>query len=201
MLANKVPGIYKIQNIVNLHSYIGSAVNINNRWSVHVATLNRGTHHCRHLQNAWNKYGKDNFLFSIIETCNKEELVVREQYWLDALSPEYNIARYANSSQGIEFSPERRAKISQAQLRLCEDPEERQFRSDKAKAQWSTPGIMDGVLDKLHAGATAARKAKKRSRLSNALKAYYATLTPEEKRQRSLRQLAAKYNNPGLLKQ
>jgi hypothetical protein len=33
------------------------------------------------------------FLFQVIETCPKEKLLEREQYWLDKLAPELNIQR------------------------------------------------------------------------------------------------------------
>ena len=79
-------GIYKITNKINHKFYIGSAINIKNRWNLHISAL-RGNRHCNtHLQRAWNEYGEDNFLFEIIEIVeNKEDLIKREQFYLDSL--------------------------------------------------------------------------------------------------------------------
>jgi hypothetical protein len=39
------------------------------------------------LQNAWNKYGEDNFYFSVLELVpDKDKLIEREQYWIDKLN-------------------------------------------------------------------------------------------------------------------
>ena len=60
-------GVYQIRNIINNHCYVGSTINFNSRWEQHKAKLNKQKHHSKHLQNAWNKYEKDNFIFEIIE--------------------------------------------------------------------------------------------------------------------------------------
>lgn len=53
---------------MNGKSYIGkTGVNFGDRWDCHKAQLNGGYHDNRYLQNAWNKYGADNFEFKIIE--------------------------------------------------------------------------------------------------------------------------------------
>ena len=67
-------GIYKIENKVNGKVYIGQARNIEERWKNHISCLNSGKHDNSYLQRAWNKYGKDNFEFIIIEECEIEDL-------------------------------------------------------------------------------------------------------------------------------
>jgi group I intron endonuclease len=69
------------------------------------------------LQNAYNKYGKDSFEFEVIETIEidddiKKRLLDREQFWIDALNPEYNILPVAGSSLGFKHSEETKQKIS-----------------------------------------------------------------------------------------
>lgn len=111
-------GVYAITNLVNGNRYIGSSKNIGKRWALHKCELNKGTHHNSHLQNAWNLYGKDNFEFTIIEECDKEFLLDREQSFLDTTKPEYNMCLVAGSCEGIKrakgkkLSVEHRAKIS-----------------------------------------------------------------------------------------
>lgn len=75
-------GIYKIKNLLNGNVYIGQSVDIEKRWSTHKAELKNNYHHNIHLQNAWNKYGEENFEFSIVEECNINQLDEREIYWI-----------------------------------------------------------------------------------------------------------------------
>lgn len=97
-------GIYKITNKVNGKFYIGSSKNIKERWKHHRSDLKSGTHSNPHLQNSYNKYGKKNFKFEIIETIDPipELLLEREQVLLDYhlennWEQAYNIAIYACS--------------------------------------------------------------------------------------------------------
>lgn len=75
-------GIYKIRNKITDWKYVGSSRNIEDRWSGHIKLLNLGNHHCKHLQRAWKKYGKEGFEFSIEEVCSEDELLEREQSYL-----------------------------------------------------------------------------------------------------------------------
>ena len=94
---SKICGVYKITNAVNGKFYIGSSNNIKNRWYQHKKSLNEGIHGNIHLQNAWNKYGGQNFVFEILEECNPQHQFEREQFYLNNLNPfdnnGYNIVR------------------------------------------------------------------------------------------------------------
>ena len=104
-------GIYEIRNIQNGHQYIGSSANIARRWKLHKNQLNRECHHSLHLQSAWNKYGGENFSFVVLEKCNPEILLDREQYYFDTQSPEYNHCIVAGNPRGIKRSDETRMKL------------------------------------------------------------------------------------------
>lgn len=92
-------GIYKIENKANGKVYIGQSIDIDNRWKNHRCELRRNAHYNDHLQRAWNKYGEDSFVFSIIEECVETELDEKEIYWIDYLhSCEYEYGY--NSSLG-----------------------------------------------------------------------------------------------------
>jgi group I intron endonuclease len=52
-------GIYRIINKINDKFYIGSSDNIERRFSRHLLDLKKNKHDNQHLQNAWNKYGKE----------------------------------------------------------------------------------------------------------------------------------------------
>ena len=58
-------GIYKIENKVNGKIYVGQSIDIDTRWYNHRNELNGNRHYNEHLQNAWNKYGEDNFSIQI----------------------------------------------------------------------------------------------------------------------------------------
>jgi len=78
-----MPSVYKIVNKINNKIYIGSTTNEKRRWKSHRDYLKRNIHHCVQLQNSWNTYGPSNFYFEIIEKTNVEDLLIREQYWID----------------------------------------------------------------------------------------------------------------------
>ena len=102
-------GIYKIENKVNSKVYIGSSNNIKRRWQKHKALLRHNKHQNSHLQAAWNKYGEDNFAFSIVELCPIDNLISREQYFIDSMNPEYNQSKIAGK---IEMTNDIRQKLS-----------------------------------------------------------------------------------------
>lgn len=76
-------GIYKITNIINNKCYVGSSVNITGRWYQHKTELKFNKHHSIKLQRSYNKHGVDNFKYEIIEECDIETLIIREQYYID----------------------------------------------------------------------------------------------------------------------
>jgi len=84
-------GIYKIINKINGKYYVGSTNDFKWREYQHKWALNQNKHTNPHLQNSWNKYGKDNFSFIIIESnIPKNELLMVEQKYLDISKNEQN---------------------------------------------------------------------------------------------------------------
>lgn len=60
--------IYKITNLINNKCYIGQAKDYKVRFYAHKNNLKRNKHENQYLQNAWNKYGEENFLFEVIDS-------------------------------------------------------------------------------------------------------------------------------------
>jgi group I intron endonuclease len=93
--------------------YIGSSIDIGIRLVQHLVTNNTN----EHLQNAIAKYGLKNFTFSVVEFCDSQVLLQREQHYLDILfslpaNLRYNFNPTAGSSLGYKHTDDTRAKIS-----------------------------------------------------------------------------------------
>lgn len=109
-------GVYLILNIKNGKGYVGQSKDIQKRKYKHFQSLKNNYHHNHHLQNAWNKYGEKNFIFLILEKCDKKLLKNAEIFWinfLDTFTNGYNL------TTGGETSPmlfqENCQKLSQSQ--------------------------------------------------------------------------------------
>jgi len=95
-----ISGIYKITCLANNKIYIGSAVSLGSRKANHFKTLRDNCHRNVLLQRAYNKYGRNEFLFEVLEICDKNILILREQFYMDSLRPQFNIVKIAGSSAG-----------------------------------------------------------------------------------------------------
>lgn len=82
-MEEKICGIYRITNTVNGKSYVGQSGNIKTRFEQHRSELRHNKHDNDYLQNAWNKYGEENFIFEIIKLCSRDELDELEIYYID----------------------------------------------------------------------------------------------------------------------
>lgn len=112
-----ISGIYKILNTVNCKLYVGSAVNIENRWKLHRNQLKRNVHKNKHLQASFNKYGEQYFVFEVIEYCEKDKLIEREQVYIDWFKPQYNVCKIAGSLLGFRHSEETKEKFKQRDMK------------------------------------------------------------------------------------
>jgi len=86
--------IYQIINV-------GSAIDFRKRKSQHLSHLRKNKHHSFKLQNSFNKYGEECFLFTVLQNdIIKEDLLSVEQKYLDLINPELNTCKYAVSGFG-----------------------------------------------------------------------------------------------------
>jgi group I intron endonuclease len=113
----KISGIYMILNIVNGKFYIGSSVNVDSRMSGHKHSLNKGNHHSKYLQRAWDKHKEKSFIFELVEKCDSEDCLKREQVWLDFhkcydKNIGYNIVNIAGRTTGYKHNKECLLKMS-----------------------------------------------------------------------------------------
>lgn len=107
-------GVYLWINISNNNSYVGSSFNLSKRftWYYSFNNLNRLVENSASLiGRALLKYGYSGFRLYILEYCESDQLLNREQYYKDLLNPEYNLLRVAGLSLGIKHSLATIAKI------------------------------------------------------------------------------------------
>ena len=84
-----VCGIYSIKNIISNELYIGSSTNIGNRFKGYIVDANTN-YIINKLTKNLVKFGLQNFVFSVIELCDKNKLLEREQFYIDKLRPALN---------------------------------------------------------------------------------------------------------------
>jgi O6-methylguanine-DNA--protein-cysteine methyltransferase len=63
------------------------------------------------MERALLKYGFSNFSLEILEYCTLDNLLEREQYYLDNLKPDYNIVEIAGSTLGYKHTEESLKKM------------------------------------------------------------------------------------------
>jgi group I intron endonuclease len=114
-------GIYKIINIKTGDFYIGSSKNIVKRWKIHKSKLKNKNHINNILQSAWNKYGENNLILEILETCDKDKLYEKEQFYLDNLNPKYNIGLKASGGDNLTNNPNKEKIIDKIRKTLKEN--------------------------------------------------------------------------------
>lgn len=103
-------GIYMIQNKVNGKIYIGQSNNIERRYNEHRYSLNNNKDYNKHLQSAWNKYGQNNFEFTILLECEENQLNTYEEYYIFELMSYDNRVGYNKQYGGGVNKPTQETK-------------------------------------------------------------------------------------------
>lgn len=117
-------GIYQITFNGCSKVYVGSAVNFRNRRAVHLCRLRSGKHCNKHLQSCFDKYGESSFMFTIIESVTDKALLIeREQYYIDTIKPDINIAQFAGNTLGFRHSDEYKKQASITSKENQQNPE------------------------------------------------------------------------------
>jgi len=107
-------GIYMITNKLTNDKYIGQSIDISNRFKHYFNLSYIKSKDSFRISRALIKYGYSNFSVTILEYCEKSELLIREQYYFDKLNPQYNILKIAGSSLNLKQTEETKAKISKS---------------------------------------------------------------------------------------
>lgn len=97
----KKAGVYRWFNKINGKCYLGSSINLSNRFyyyfNLKAMRLNLKI---SLIARALLKYGYSNFQLEILDYCEPSNCIDREQYYIDLFKPEYNILKKAGSKLG-----------------------------------------------------------------------------------------------------
>lgn len=95
----QISGIYKFENKINHHIYIGQSINISQRYKDHLNryrnNFSSNNEYDSAIHRALRKYGLENFSFEIIEECPDDTIILneREIFWIthyDSYNNGYN---------------------------------------------------------------------------------------------------------------
>jgi len=147
-----ISGIYMWTNMSNGKRYVGSSQDIRRRLLSYYSAeklLNTNMIICKALL----KHGYSNFSLTILECCKTEELVQREQYYIDTLCPEYNILTTAYSSLGYRHTEETLAKMSKENNHMSGQNHTEEARAKMIAAKLGRV-LSEELKEKLKAAAT-----------------------------------------------
>ena len=131
-------GVYRWTNLISGKSYVGSSINLRARFLnyYNLAYLTKYASKSN-ICKAFLKYGYSNFKLEILEYCDSDLVVAREQYYIDSLKPEYNILKLAGSSLGYKHTAESLAKMRNRVI------------SEESLAKWKGPKHSEETKAKL----------------------------------------------------
>jgi group I intron endonuclease len=134
-MAETMIGLYAIVNKANRMAYVGSSNDIKRRLKEHRTALKLNRHHCRHLQNAWNKYGDGSFEAKQIASVESLDYARElEQAFLECFIDKlYNSKTTAIGFASGNKSPAKRPDWHMKTVMQRLSPEERKARYGKTK--------------------------------------------------------------------
>lgn len=118
MAFSKISGVYAINCLATKKVYVGSAISVKQRLASHRSMLKNKAHTNKHLQRAYDKYGSDSFVMEMLESCESDKRIEREQAWIDyydASNPEFgmNNSPIATTTEGFRHSEATKARLSE----------------------------------------------------------------------------------------
>lgn len=99
-------GIYSITDTKSGGIYIGSSVDIDKRWKIHLITM-RSHIAPKRLQESFDSSGEGSLKMDVLAICKEENLEFLESYYMDKINPTMNLHRRGAARQS---SWERTAK-------------------------------------------------------------------------------------------
>ena len=107
-------GIYMWKNSINGKRYIGSSENLKRRFLQYFNVNHLQRYNSMYICRALLKHDYFNFSLEILEYCEPEKCIEREDFYLSSEKPEYNILPKAGSPLGHKHSDETKIIMSDA---------------------------------------------------------------------------------------
>ena len=109
-------GIYAVYNSKSGKAYIGQSKDVNRRINDHKRCLEKGTHHNKYLQRAYNHDGAENFHFIIMEYCSIDDLDILEREYIERMQliNQIETVRIRNRGHGSSLNEQQVAEIKEA---------------------------------------------------------------------------------------
>lgn len=133
--------IYSITQLSTGRQYVGSTKDIEARKRKHFYSLSKGNHHNAFLQRAYDKTGKQDFVFDILDTTEEvDQQFLLEEEWAKELGAEFNIGSYGGGDN-LTNNPRREEIIK----RISESVRKyiASLSAEERKARWSRPGELN----------------------------------------------------------
>ena len=137
-IPSRTSGIYFIESALTGRLYVGSSIDLRCRKNGHFNELDKGIHCNSYLQRHANKYGVGDLKFSVVKFCPPEALIEREQYYMDATRPVFNLCPTANSTLGTHHTNPTKKKISEAATGRTHSDITKKKMSEQIKAWYQT---------------------------------------------------------------
>ena len=154
---DKISAIYLVTNLKNNKRYVGGTSNYKHRLVCHRSEIKNKCHHNSNIQEDLEKFGYslDDFSFSILEvleTNTEDEIVSKEQEWMDRLIPEYNINAVAGRYIGEYIRTDAaKEKANKKKRGRKQSQEEKDKRAASIRKYWAThPPIVLSEEKKKH---------------------------------------------------
>jgi len=115
-------GIYCFINKLNSQKYVGSSVNLSNRFIFYYSETNMKNRIKKSKSKIYSsilKHGLSKFSLEILEYCEPEKCIEREKFFIDLLQPKYNIIKDPTIPPMFgknHFAETLRKKLSHARL-------------------------------------------------------------------------------------
>lgn len=100
------PGVYRLINLTYENVYVGCSADLGRRFTSYYSFMYIDAQKTSLICKALLKYGYSKFRVEVLEYCTLENLLEREQYYIDLLKPKYNILTVAGSSLGYRHTEE-----------------------------------------------------------------------------------------------
>jgi len=136
--------------------------------------LRKNIHDNDYLQHSYNKYGKEWFIFDILEICTPEELIVKENFYIDKynsnnLSFGYNLATVNEFRRNI-FNNEIKVKLSKYNLQKNGNIKLFSLTNIETNEEFIFDSLVDGANYLIENGFAKGKPRNVRMSISNSLR-------------------------------